>query len=1180
MTSHVTGRRRTFRTCIAMLGAGAVSFGALVVPAAAAPSIEPLNDPDPSVLVGTSTSQASVAGSAFGSRATGEWFVEFRSLPISQGGTQSRLNAELQDLQAAADDLDIEVSSSYSQLWAGAVVSADDAELAQLRESVDVAAVFPVLIVDAPETFDQGAEPDMAFANGMTGAGFLQEVGYKGAGQTIAIIDTGVDIDHPAFGGTGVSDTTPWSPVTGNGSRIIGGWDLVGDAYDADPSSPNYNPIPEPDENPDDCGGHGTHVAGIAAGNDEGAGFAGVAPEANILAYRVFGCDGSTDSEIMIEAMERAAADGADIVNMSIGASFMTWPNYPTAVAADNLVDKGVVVTVSQGNSGDSGIFSGGAPAVASKVISVASADNVASEAKALSVSALDDRLIGYSPATGAPQPPTDNTELEIIAYPAGSETGAVPIEGAEGKVVLVRRGVSSFYDKAKAAQDSGAAGVIIDNNVAGAISATVEGDPSITIPTVTISMDDGDAIRAAIADAEAPTITWTDQTTVSLIATGGLISDFSSFGLAADLSIKPQVTAPGGLINSAYPLDAVDDDGSGYATLSGTSMAAPHVAGAAALLLEASPQLTPAQVLTNLQNNADPIPWTRAESFSEPVHRQGAGMINILRSVINAWEGTQISPSEINLRDADNGPTETTTLSITNRGTEPMTLVPVHDPAPASWGINETPGFYGAFATVTFSAESVTVPAGGSATINVSITEPDFPGAIYSGHVYMLDEAGEYVVNVVPYAGMAGNYESDVAFIEQWTYADYGFTAEDLGGEDPNQPIYSTPGLGVLEDCGVLLEGECVSEGYYSWGLDEYLYTMEDGDTPYAILHIQNPVSYMKIEAFHATADGTKGAPVSPDYNLVYESYGEGSAPGIQVFQWDGTFRRSAESDQFLTALDGDYIIEVTAVKGVGSIDNPDDVEVWTSPAFTIDRDDAPGTGPGDGSIDEEIDRGFLLYNDFTSAADHSFRFGRVNDEVFVGDWDGDGIDTIAVRRGKTFFVQNQLLGGNAEVQFNYGRLGDEVFVGDWDGDGVDTFAVRRGTTFYAQNELKGGNAENQFNYGRAGDEVFAGDWNGDTRDTFAVRRGNAFFVRNTLSGGAADTTFNYGRKNDDVLVGDWDGDLKDTITVRRGNVFFVSNSLVSGAAQAAHTLGRDTDEVLVGDWNGDGIDSIGLRR
>ncbi|WP_182353209.1 bifunctional metallophosphatase/5'-nucleotidase [Flaviflexus huanghaiensis] len=222
-----------------------------------------------------------------------------------------------------------------------------------------------------------------------------------------------------------------------------------------------------------------------------------------------------------------------------------------------------------------------------------------------------------------------------------------------------------------------------------------------------------------------------------------------------------------------------------------------------------------------------------------------------------------------------------------------------------------------------------------------------------------------------------------------------------------------------------------------------------------------------------------------------------------------------------------------------------------------------------------------FYVSNDWTSTiADTEFSFGRAGDEVFVGDWDGDGDDTFAVRRGTTFFVTNELKGGNAEKSFIYGRAGDEVIVGDWDGDGKDTFGVRRGNTFYLMNELKAGHADIQFNYGRVGDEVFTGDWDKDDVDTITVRRGNTFFVNNKLVGGYATTFFDYGRMGDMALAGDFNGDGYDTISVRRGNVFFINNALEGGPADLELGYGRVGDDVFVGDWNGDGVDTPAVRR
>ncbi|MCK6211784.1 SpoIID/LytB domain-containing protein [Georgenia sp. EYE_87] len=222
----------------------------------------------------------------------------------------------------------------------------------------------------------------------------------------------------------------------------------------------------------------------------------------------------------------------------------------------------------------------------------------------------------------------------------------------------------------------------------------------------------------------------------------------------------------------------------------------------------------------------------------------------------------------------------------------------------------------------------------------------------------------------------------------------------------------------------------------------------------------------------------------------------------------------------------------------------------------------------------------GFFLNDAWTSEANHEFQYGRYTDEVFVGDWDGDGTDTLAVRRANTFFVTNTLRGGQADVTFAYGRPGDTVLVGDWDGDGKDTFAVRRGNEYHVKNSVTGGPADKVIAYGRASDAVVVGDWDGNDTDTFAVRRGNLYHVKNSISGGAADTVVPYGRATDDVYAGDWDGNGTDTFTVRRGNQFHIKNTIASGAADRVLSFGRATDIVLVGDWDGNGTDTLGVRR
>lgn len=187
---------------------------------------------------------------------------------------------------------------------------------------------------------------------------------------------------------------------------------------------------------------------------------------------------------------------------------------------------------------------------------------------------------------------------------------------------------------------------------------------------------------------------------------------------------------------------------------------------------------------------------------------------------------------------------------------------------------------------------------------------------------------------------------------------------------------------------------------------------------------------------------------------------------------------------------------------------------------------------------------------------------------------------DTLAVRRGNTYYIKYSLSNGPADLTVPYGKATDEVLIGDWDGDGVDTLCVRRGNVYYFKNSLSEGQADSVVTYGRRNDDVMVGDWNGDGKDTLCVRRGNIYYIKNSISDGTADLTIPYGRANDSVLAGDWDGDGVDTLCVRRGNTYYFKNSLLSGTADAVIPYGRALDMILVGDWNGDGKDTLCVRR
>jgi minor extracellular serine protease Vpr len=422
--------KRTFSIALAL----ATAF-ALVLPAGANERLEPAT-PAPTAAIPDAPVYEGF----------GAWFVELASPPGATGTSRARLASEKRDFRSAAAAAGIAYTErfAFDTLFNGLSVDIAPGHLFRLAQLPQVKAIHPVHEVQRPTTTTVG--PDLATAIQMTGADVAQsELGLDGTGIKVAVMDTGVDYDHPDLGG-----------CFGPGCRVAYGWDFVGDDFNADPDSPAYNPVPVPGPDPDDCQGHGTHVAGIVGANGE---VVGVAPGVTFGAYRVFGCDGSTTTDIMIAAMEMALADGMDILNMSIGSAF-SWPQGPTAVASNLLVDAGMVVVASIGNSGASGTFSAGSPGLGEKVIGVAAFENTLA---VFPVFEVDGDPIGFNPLEFSAEPPTEGTE-EIVFI--GRACIGDPLEAdPDGKVALAVRGECAFSEKANNAIDAGATAVIIHNN-------------------------------------------------------------------------------------------------------------------------------------------------------------------------------------------------------------------------------------------------------------------------------------------------------------------------------------------------------------------------------------------------------------------------------------------------------------------------------------------------------------------------------------------------------------------------------------------------------------------------------------------------------------------------------------------------------------------------------------------
>jgi subtilisin family serine protease len=188
----------------------------------------------------------------------------------------------------------------------------------------------------------------------------------------------------------------------------------------------------------------------------------------------------------------------------------------------------------------------------------------------------------------------------------------------------------------------------------------------------------------------------------------------------------------------------------------------------------------------------------------------------------------------------------------------------------------------------------------------------------------------------------------------------------------------------------------------------------------------------------------------------------------------------------------------------------------------------------------------------------------------VLVGDWDGNGTDTLGYRSGNTFQLTNRTDGQGPFVTFAYGNHLDAPISGDWDGDGIDTVAIRRGNSYYLRNSHAGGGADLTYAYGTHTDTPVTGDWDGNGTDTPGVRRGNSYFLRNAHAGGAADHAFSYGTYGDTPVTGDWDGNGTDTPGIRRDGAYYLRLSNTSGPAHIVFGYGDAAAVPIVGNWDG----------
>ncbi len=502
------------------------------------------------------------------------------------------------------------------------LVRIPDAQAAQLASIPGVRRVYPVrtfhLLLD--HALPLHRVPDAWTQVGPANAG---------AGIKIGFIDTGVDIGHPGFVDAGftapsgfpVADTPADLAYTNN--KVI-----VARSY------ASYFVNPDPDPSAADHVGHGTATAMAAAGilnTGPLATISGVAPEAYIGSYKVFGSPGVNDNaseDAILQAIDDAVVDGMDIINLSLGGDESPrLADDLEAQALENAAALGVIVVAAAGNNGPNPMTVA-SPGDAPDVIAVGASNN--DRLFAASVLAPAGGAVMAQPGSGANSAtPIAATLMDVSTLDqSGLACSALPRNSLANAIALIFRGNCTFESKLDNAQAAGAVGAIVYDNVQEDL--VLMGVGAATLPAEFVSNSDGLSLKSQ-AGGQA-----TLQFTLSPFYTDpATIAGFSAQGPTVDLAVKPDLLAVGeNMYTATQKLDPQGElySPDGYGVEQGTSFSAPLVAGAAALVKAARPGLTAAQYRSLLINSADPA--SSGPGVPATVQQGGAGLLDVLAAV------------------------------------------------------------------------------------------------------------------------------------------------------------------------------------------------------------------------------------------------------------------------------------------------------------------------------------------------------------------------------------------------------------------------------------------------------------------------------------------------------------------------------------------------------------------
>ncbi|MFA9558164.1 S8 family serine peptidase [Evansella sp. AB-rgal1] len=728
-------------------------------------------------------------------------------------------------------------------------------DIEKLLELDGVVSIEPDEQVYALEdTFQSGAESQrMDESNDFLEITKLWEMGYKGEGVKVAVLDTGIDYDHPDF-----------KDVYKGGFNFVPHDDRIYSRSRADNDPYETSPLDLAVGAPDTNGGstfhttHGTHVAGIIAGNgDNEYGIAGIAPEVELYAYRVMGAYGSGNLSWIIAGIDKAVEEGMDIINLSLSGGSNSSIT-ADAVAINNAVLAGVTAILATGNAGPSRASIGN-PGSAALGISVGNTTLPKTTLRAtLTVSANDfeatygARMMAWDFATN-PEVALNGT-FDLVAVPNFGVSADYNNIDVKNRVVLVSRGGQvALEEKIAAAKQAGAAGILLHNNVEGQgpIGASL-GDSFDFLPTFDLSTAEGTALRAAIESENAGNVTITSYER-SLVE-GDDVNSSSSRGPSTPFfDIKPDVVAPGTNIMAAVPAFAKDfagaDYSKSYARKTGTSMAAPQVAGVAALLLSANPDWTPFDLKVAISNTAKLLDTNKYDVFT-----QGPGRIQpyeavtakalaySLDSIEHEGEQKQYEKGTVTFGRVIPNPEQEIVIT---RQIELRSLVDFNREFTVS--VQTTKAATGDLAGASVTVDKDSFDLHGSETLTVTLTVPsgeEDPGNEMLGYIQLSNGNTDLVL---PFAAEFSTYipkgleyfELESSIISpngngkyEYTYLDFGLLHDDdlmsiefWDAGNPNAGFYGDGYIGYLA-FQPLPSGYYdvqIGSGYYDWADDVF---------------------------------------------------------------------------------------------------------------------------------------------------------------------------------------------------------------------------------------------------------------------------------------------------------------------------------------------------------------------